>query len=92
MAVATKIPLANRLPVVVLLLVEPHLRCLGGRARIFRPVLGQVLARCARVLELVRVDQVLRVLLSVGCERRVPYQRRPADVSASGDALAGWRG
>jgi len=44
------------------------------------------------MLEPVRVDQVLRVLLSVSCERRVPRQRRPVDVSAGGDALAGWRG
>jgi hypothetical protein len=94
MAVAAEIPLADRLPVVVLLLVEPHLRSLDERARIRRPALGQVLAdaRRARVLEPVRVDQVLRVLLSVGCERRVPCQCRPADVSAGGDALAGWRG
>jgi len=49
MAVAAEIPLANRLPVVVLLLIEPHLRSLDERARICWPALGQVLAdaRCA---------------------------------------------
>lgn len=58
MAVAAEIALANRLPVVVLLLVQPHLRSLDERARVRRRALGQVLAdaRRARVLEPVRVD------------------------------------